>query len=300
MSKNKVCICVLNFQSKSHTVELLNSLNSLIGNFEVCLLENGSTHTAFEKSDIPSGLKYKFFYYSSQENLGFAGGNNYLINKAFGKFDYYWLLNNDTLVNPNSLQEMQKVFETNSNVGIVGSLLLYPDNKTIWWCGSKLKLNVGSVQKLFYGQNKNVVGEDTIATDEVTGTSMLISQDAIKKVGLMDESFFHTWEDTDYSIRAINCGFKLYVSSKSVVIHKVGKSSGSEYSTLHMYYVERGRVLIMKKYGYLKVTSLVLLIPLWVKRILAPLIKVGSIKSSIYTFAGIIDGIHGTTGKKVF
>jgi len=300
MSKNKVCICVLNFQSNKETLDLLNSLKSLTGDFEVYILENGSSKFSFLKLDIPKGLNYSIAYYSSQKNLGFAGGNNYLLKKAQGLFDYFWLLNNDTLVYSESLNELIKVFKIKKRAGLVGSLLLYPDNKTVWWCGSKVDLKRAKVLKKYFNKNKTEVPRKIFETDEITGTSMLISKEFINQVGLMDESFFHTWEDTEYSLRGEKLGFKCYVSPKSVVIHKVGMSSGSEYSPLHMYYVERGRVLLMKKLGYFTAGSLLYLFPLWTKRILAPLVKKKSLTALISTVTGIMDGINETTGKKNF
>ena len=67
------------------------------------------------------------------ENLGFAGGNNVGIRYALKKdFDYVWLLNNDTVIDRDSLIEMIKLAESDENIGMVGSKLVdYHDPQKI-------------------------------------------------------------------------------------------------------------------------------------------------------------------------
>ena len=63
-------------------------------------------------------------------NLGFAGGNNvglrYLL--ARGGFDFAWLLNNDTVVDPASLGHLVAEFSSRPQLGICGSTLLCYDD----------------------------------------------------------------------------------------------------------------------------------------------------------------------------
>lgn len=295
---NKTAICTINYGTKEYTLSLLKSLDSLQGDFEVFLLENGSKSGYIKKQDLPN-TRYKIHFYTSDTNKGFAGGNNILLKQAakIGGFNYFWLLNNDAVVCKDSLSTLLGTFSKYPKAGVVGSLVIQDEDK-VWWAGSELNLTKGKIKKLYYGLNISTVPKTIFKTDEVNGAVMCFSKDVYKSIGNMDTEFFHTAEDTDYSLRAKKAGFELYINPKSKVYHGVSKSSGGAYSYKHMYYVERGRILLMKKYGAFSFNSFLSLLPFWVKRALAPFIKELNIKASIYTFIGIIDGIRNVKGKK--
>src|SRR5690606_26637230 len=64
-------------------------------------------------------------YIRSEQNLGFAGGNNLGINVAKG--DYLLLLNNDTEITNNLLETLTAEFDINPDIGILSPLILYFD-----------------------------------------------------------------------------------------------------------------------------------------------------------------------------
>ncbi len=291
----KTAILTINYNSKKETLKLLKSLENLEGDFELFLLENGSAQNGILKSELPQ-IKYKINYFASTINLGFAGGNNLLIKQA-ENFDFYWLLNNDCLPSPKSLKSLISTFSLKPKAGLAESVVLNSDNK-IWFAGSKLNLKKGKIEKLYYGKNVDVLPKQIYETDEINGAAMLIKKEVIEKIGFLDETFFHTAEDTDYSLRAKKAGFELYINPKSNVIHGISKSSGGAYSFKHMYYVERGRILLMKKYNAFSLMSFIFLLPIWIKRILAPAIREGNFRASIWTIIGIWDGILGKNGRK--
>jgi len=294
----KTAICTINYGTKGYTLNLLKSLKDLQGDFEIFLLENGSKSNLIFKSDLPK-TKYKIHFYTSKTNLGFAGGNNLLIKEALkiGGFSYFWLLNNDAVVCRDSLTNLLSTFSKYPKTGVVGSLVIQDQSK-VWWAGTNINLKHGKIYKKFYGLNVLNVPKTISKTDEVNGAAMCFSKEVFDKVGYLDTRFFHTGEDTDYSLRAKQAGFDLYFNPTSKVYHGVSKSSGGAYSYKHMYYVERGRILLMKKYNDFGLPSYLYLLPLWVKRMLGPLLKELNIKASFYTFVGIIDGIRNVKGKK--
>lgn len=295
----KTAVCTINYGTKNYTIRLLKSLNNLSGNFEVYLLENGSPKNKITKQDLPK-TKYKINYFNSNVNLGFAGGCNLLLKKAFNKkFDYFWLLNSDATVKSNSLAELLSTFNVKKDAGLVESVVLDEQDK-VWWAGGDINLKTGQLKKRYYGKSLSEIPKNIYSSEEINGAAMLIKKEVIQKIGYMDDSFFHTVEDSDYSIRALNAGFGLYVNPKSVILHAVSKSSGGSYSFKHMYYLERARILFMKKYNTFSVSSYFLLFPTWVKRVLAPVIKEHNFKASYYAFVGIIDGIKNVTGPKNF
>ncbi len=286
----KVAICTINYTSKKETLSLLKNLESLNGDFEVFVLENGSPNNFIKESDLPK-TKYKIHFFKSAKNLGYAGGNNLIIKNILDKnFDYYWLLNNDTQIEKDTLALMLDTYKVKKDAGIVGCLVIQDMDK-VWWAGSKLDLKRGKITKKYYGIDFKDVKKGIFKTDEVNGAMMLIKKEVVAKIGLLDTVFFHTAEDTDYSIRAKLAGFGLYVNTNAKVFHSIGKSSGGAYSPMHMFFVERGRLMLMRKWKKLNFISFTFLLPLWCKRILAPIIRKGDFKSSLYTVKGIVEGL---------
>ncbi len=187
--------------------------------------------------EIPEVIttKYPLILIQTGKNLGFAGGNNAGIRYALAKddFKYIWLLNNDTVIEKDSLSKMVGVAESNKRIGIVGSKLLRYDRPTILQtlCGTTKMTwkNAGEGKYLFPNQNDGPKFNKIFELDGgyIVGASMLIRKEVFQDIGLLDESYFMWAEESDFCIRAIRSGWKLYCCGKSKVWHKEGASSGS-------------------------------------------------------------------------
>ena len=58
----------------------------------------------------------------------------------------------------------------------------------------------------------------------MNGRSPLIKTEVIKKIGLFDELFFATSEDTDFSLRIAKHGTIIMYEPEAIIFHKVGMS----------------------------------------------------------------------------
>ncbi len=117
-----VSILIVNYNGKHHLKDCLDSVyksNYPKNGYEVILVDNDSQDdsVAFIKKNYPEVKLIE-----SKENLGFAGGNNLAYQHATGK--YIVLLNNDTIVEKNWLQELVKTAQ-DKQVGIVASKLYF-------------------------------------------------------------------------------------------------------------------------------------------------------------------------------
>jgi GT2 family glycosyltransferase len=188
-------------------------------------------------------------------NLGFAGGNNVGIRYALsrGDCDYVWLLNNDTVVEPDSLSAMVRMAEADPKLGICGSQLRsYTPPHEIQTLGgrrySRWSGRTRPLQELTTPQISTVPG----APDYVEGASMLISRRCLDAVGLPEESYFLYYEELDLAAR-VRPAFHLGYSPESVVYHKEGASIGSAHvrsnrSALSDFYQARNRIVFSRRY----------------------------------------------------
>jgi GT2 family glycosyltransferase len=188
-------------------------------------------------------------------NLGFAGGNNVGLRYALRDrgCEFFWLLNNDTVVDSGALSALLRHMRENSDVGLCGSLnlsYLRPNEvqaqggKTYRrWTGRVIPPRPIPVEEL---------PAEAGAMDYVNGASMLVSRAFLERVGLMEESYFLYFEELDWAMRA-GRSFRLGYARDSVIYHKEGASIGThtdrgKRSLLSDQYLCRNRVLFTRRF----------------------------------------------------
>jgi hypothetical protein len=78
----------------------------------------------------------------------------------------------------------------------------------------------------------------------------MMTAETARTIGLLDETYFMYMEDVDYSLRLKNSRIKLMMIPTAKLWHKVGISSGGETSELSVYYGNRNRLFLQKKFGF--------------------------------------------------
>ena len=212
-----VAIILLNWHGWRDTLACLASLEKLdYPNYQIVVVDNGSTDDSVER--IHEAYP-QLTLLETGKNLGFAGGNNVGIRYALERgVDYVWLLNNDTIVEANTLSALVATAEANPRIGAVGSVLYYMDRpeKVQAWGGGRVSL--------WSGRSWHLTSPGRL--DYLTGASLLLRWEALEHVGLLDEGFFMYWEDTDYGFRLRKAGFRLEVAEDSRIWHKESATLG--------------------------------------------------------------------------
>ncbi len=196
-------------------------------------------------------------------NLGFAGGNNAGLLHALRRndSDYVWLLNNDTVTEPNSLtalvEKAEQLRSTGSKIGIIGSKLMYYHNPEVFqgvggtynkWFATANHIGIFEKDNAQY-DNDSVID----STDYPLGASMLVSTAFIQDIGPMSEDYFLYYEEMDWVARGKAKGWEIGYCWMAKVFHKEGASigtsaKGSEKSELSDYYGLRNRLLFTNKH----------------------------------------------------
>lgn len=278
---NRVYIILVNWNGWSDTVECMESLLLLeYMDFRIIVCDNGSTDDSLHKiKNWADHHKVRYVEYGraeaesggslasdptltlirNDENLGFAGGNNVGLRHAMarGDDDFYWLLNNDTVVASAALTQLVARVQRQPTVGICGStILLYHDHQKIQalggghycrWIG--LPWHYGRLSK--WGKIINLKRPE-VWMNYVEGASMLVSRRFLDEVGLLCEDYFLYFEEADWAIRAKG-RFDLAYASESIVYHKVGGSIGTSSNPAKMSYTSdyfniRNRLLFTRRF----------------------------------------------------
>ncbi len=278
---SRVYIILVNWNGWRDTLECLESLLQLdYPDFRIVVCDNGSgddslnqirnwadNHTVslveYQRREAESGGRDDsnplLTIISINENLGFAGGNNVGIRygMARGDIDYYWLLNNDTVVKPDALTHLVGRMKENPEIGICGSTIcLYHNRSKIQALGGGYYCHWLGLP-WHYGRFTHWNGTVDYQRAEarmnyVEGASMLVSRKFIEQIGLISEDYFLYFEEVDWAVRAKG-RFSLGYAPESIVYHKVGASIGTSSNPAKKsltcdYYNIRNRIRFTKQY----------------------------------------------------
>lgn len=297
MNQPSINIVILNWNGYKDTSELLESLFKVTyGNYKVIVVDNNSSNSEAEKIDKVYQDRVNII--RCKENLGFAGGNNVGINYSLEeKADFILLINNDTTVVPDFLEILVSKFKTENQAGIIAPRINYYDRpEKIWTEGGKISRIRGS-GFAYSDKLESETNSFDRSVSFVSGCCMLIKRDVFLKVGLFDENYFLYTEDTDLCFRTIKAGYKIYVTPRSKIFHKVNSSTKSSYSTLPLYYTTRNRLYFAQKnFGNTFILTFIYLLLTMIIKSLGWLF-LGRFNNIISVYNAFIDFFNGKVGK---
>lgn len=258
----KVSLLILHFKSKKLTAECLASVEKLsTANFrlEAWIVNNNPDHDL----DFLARKHPRFRFLKTDHNLGFVGGNNFGLSEILkNKPDWVFLVNNDTVLDKNLVNELLEAGQKDPAVGIIGPKIYFAPGfefhaekykpvecgRVIWYAGGLLdRQNVYAshrgVDEVDQGQF-----ETPSETDFVSGCGMFIRTGLIDKIGLLDKRYFMYLEDVDYCERARRAGFRVVFEPKGLLWHANAASSAVG-GDLHDYFLTRNRLLFGSKFA---------------------------------------------------
>jgi GT2 family glycosyltransferase len=169
----------------------------------------------------------------SNENLGFAKGNNLAIRRCRGR--YIALVNPDIIVLPGCLDSLADFLDQNPKVGNAGPRVLNPDRTlqcscrrfpTLWnnFCSASGLATAFKGSRFFFGEHMFSFPHDrTMAVDILVGCFSMVRREAFDAVGLLDEDLFMYGDDVDWCRRCWNAGWQVVFYPGAEAIHDRGK-----------------------------------------------------------------------------
>jgi len=254
MSKNQtqnnplVYVVILNWNNAADTLECLVSLQSSdYQPFVPIVVDNGSTDGSVEKIQAAFPDIYQI---ELETNLGYAAGNNAGIQYALDSgADYVLVLNNDTLVETNMIQELVALAETNEKIGMIGpKMYCYRPADTIFATGSFVDWTRGETfnRDMFLPAPEIEIDIKPEQVDFIAGCGVLVSRKLLEQVGFLDPIYFLNYEDVDWGVRAQKKKFEIWYAPNAVLWHKVSATMGQA-SPMNTYYMTRNALLFFWK-----------------------------------------------------
>jgi GT2 family glycosyltransferase len=250
----KVHVVILNWNGRADTIECLETVfESHYGNTGVTVVDNGSSDSSVEQvrawasmrgvpcevvregssaAPLANGVRLRVL--ALPENRGFPRGNNAGVrySQQFDP-DYYFIINNDVCVLPETVGTLVREAASRERVGIVWPKVLNPDGS--------LQLGVTRFPKTFgdivrtTGLGARVLGRPReslngtgapvlpMAVKEVenfAGCAFLVSAEYVKAHGLFDEETFVIYDEQMLAWRVHHAGYRIFVVPQTVVVHK--------------------------------------------------------------------------------
>lgn len=177
------------------------------------------------------------------ENIGFTRGNNLALQAAQGC--YFLLLNPDTVVPGDALQQMMAFLEAHPIVGIVGPHTLntdgsyqstrrrFPTLLTALFESTWLQ-NLAPKRLLDYYYVNDVPETATVEVDWVQGSALMARREVFQQIGGLDEGYVMYSEELDWCRRAKAAGFGVAYLGSAQIIHHGGKSSEQASARKHI------------------------------------------------------------------
>lgn len=217
-----IAAVVVTFNRKQMLEQCLAALERSTERPDVIVIDNASSDGTGEMM-IPLANDRDIYYFNTGVNIGGAGGFNYGLRKAYEMgYEYFWLMDDDTIVGEDSLSELLHAAET------VGGVFGFLSSQVLWTDGSECEMNK---QRLLSGMDvsKKYLPEGIAAADMATFVSFFTRRAVIEQVGLPIKEYFIWGDDIEYSLR-ISDRFSSYVVGKSQVVHKMASNlSGKDY-----------------------------------------------------------------------
>ncbi|MFZ1415124.1 MAG: glycosyltransferase family 2 protein [Defluviicoccus sp.] len=248
MASENVYILVVTYRLPRTTIECVTSLLPLCSDrVRILIIENGSPDNSFEviraglEAYVPAGgLKtaatdaldpavfaegFQILLVRNETNIGFGRAINVLARFVAANTDdgYFWILNNDVIAEPGSLNALVDTLASRDDLCLVGSLIAEMARPTVVQeAGGELVRSVGWCRPLHRGEAIKAVQAlaPVLPTDWVCGASVLVSIRDFMRVGGFCESYFVYWGDVDLSflLRA-STGRRCAVVTASVIRH---------------------------------------------------------------------------------
>jgi GT2 family glycosyltransferase len=232
----RVAVVIVSYNNADVLVGALESLHSTGVSLDaVVVADNDSADESVKVAESFVDLPMRVVQMG--RNAGYAAAiNGGLAALDLAELDAVFVMNPDCRLKHDSLALLARNLER-PGCGIAVPKLTHEDGSLQFSLRRMPTVGRALAEAVIGGTNAGKIGRmGELITDPesyerpgyavwATGAAMLISTDALRDVGMWDESFFLYSEETEYALRAADCGYHLWYEPSSIVVHIGGDSS---------------------------------------------------------------------------
>lgn len=256
----KLSVIIVNYNVKFYLEQCLLSVFKATKNIdtEVFVVDN---HSRDGSVDYLTDRFPSVNIISSNHNLGFARANNIAIRQCSG--DYVLLLNPDTIVGENALDEVVAFMDAHPKAGGVGVCMLkvdgtpamesrrgFPTPLTAFYKMSGLCARFPKSRRFGHYYMGYLPWSSAERIEVISGAFCMVRHEALDKIGLLDEDFFMYGEDIDLSYRLLKGGYENWYVPARILHYKGESTHKSSFAYVHVFY-DAMFIFFRKHYGHL-------------------------------------------------
>jgi len=238
--KEKVDILIV---SHNHGQFLHSCLSSIFSSiklpFEVLVIINNPKDQESQKI----AKKFPVKILVNKKEKGLSANLNYGIKMTKG--DYILVLNPDTKLTKNALEDLVSFMEKQPKVAICGPKLVYSDGSLQFSARRFPNFKTFLIRRLpvrkflvnsrlnLYHLGADLNHKKIQPVDWVLGACMLIRRKAIEEIGFFDENYYLYVEDIDLCFCAWKKGWQVWYVPKAKVIHHYQAESDKNFLSIY-------------------------------------------------------------------
>ena len=266
-----VDVILLSWNRTEMTIETIESLLEQKGvDLKIWIVDQGSTPDNLAMLKAATQAYPNICIEALEENVGVPGGRN--IGMALGSSEYTVSIDNDAIFeSDDALARVVQIFDQEPDLGVIGFRIMnyytQQDDEYSWSYPKPLKQ----------------IRDQRFLTTCFCGCGHAIRRSVFEKANRYDAELFFYWEETDFSYRVINLGYKIVYEPSIRVRHKVSPEARVSWEGQRFYYLVRNVIYMRLKYAKNKLKILILILGYLVKGSYNRLLQ--------QTLQGIIDGL---------
>lgn len=246
MSRPRTAVIVPNWRRYDLTARLLHELRREETALDVYVVDNGS-RSPREAAALRAHPRVAELW-ALEENRGFAGAVNHALRACRPRgYRHYFVLNSDLRPAPGFFAPMLEALQE-PDVAFVCPVTLTPEGE-VESCGVELH---PESSYLVRHRTEHPDGGGLRDADSLHGTALGFTQATLDRVGLMDEEYFHLWEETDWCTRARQAGMRNVVATRARAHHEGSASlhATAAYHPVIEYMLMRNMLHFLRKRGF--------------------------------------------------
>ncbi len=236
----KVAVIILNWNGLELTKRSVRDvLASSYQAVDVYILDNGSKNN--EATKLIKEFGNTVFIERSETNLGFAGGNNHVVNTLLPseQYTYFLLLNQDTQVDSDCIERLVNHMKQNRMTAVCGPLVLEADTSIVQSFGADINMNTGKVISRLKNKPVDTVPDEPTLVDCVVGNCFMVRANIVQELGLFDEQYFAYYEEADWCTRVRQHGYNCMVIPQARISHDKGHEFRTYLNIRNMIWFEK-------------------------------------------------------------
>lgn len=246
-------VIIINWNTRDLLIDCIKSVYATTQGleFEIWVVDNGSWDDSVKilRNTFPD-----VNIVENKHNLGFAKACNQALRLIKSK--YAILINTDTILTDGAIKTTIDFMEKNPAIGICGGQLLNPDGSRQNSIANTPNLatellNKSLLRRLFHkkypGKEHNI--ETPVQVDSIVGAFMAVRKKAMDEAGLMDESYFFFFEETDWCLRMKKNGWKVFHHPNVKIYHLQGQTAKKANIGARIEYWKSRYIFFRKHYG---------------------------------------------------